>query len=223
MKDSRDTLILQVEPRSKTDSLSVIRRNNRIPANVFGLGKKSESISIHRKEFNQLIKNAGENSVIFISGVAKKNIPVLISELTKHPLEQFIQHVSLRRVDLKQKIEQDVPIEVVGEFTLPGATYLLVKDSITISALPEDFSESFVVDVSQFKTVDDTITVADLDIDATKATVVLHEDEKASEVQVVVVQEIKEESADDSIDNEEVANKASQESPEKPDESAEVF
>lgn len=192
MIKKNDKVILSVSARDVKKNLTALKKIGYIPANIFGLKKDSEAISILKKDFHTVLKNSGESSVLFLQ-LDKKEEPVMIGSIDYHPVEKTMNHVSFRRVDLKQKIEKNVPILVVGEFSVPDATYLLVKDEIAVVALPEDFPDHFEVDVSTLTSPDSHITLSDLSFDKKSIELALGEDENPADIQLVVVQEIKEE------------------------------
>lgn len=210
-----DKVILSVELRDVKDNLNVLKKNGYLPANIFGLKKESQAISILKKDFHSVLKNSGESSVLFLQ-LDKKEEPVMIGDIDYHPVEKTINNVAFRRVDLKQKIEKNIPILATGEFSIPQATYLLVKDEITVEALPEDFPDHFEVDVSTLTSLDSHISLSDINFDKKIIHLVLAEDENPADIQVVVVQEFKEE-VETANENEETELPKEQESTDVPE------
>jgi len=140
--------------------------------------------------FHKLFEKAGESTVVYleIDGEPTPR-PTLIDEVSYHPVTNQLQHVVFRQVDLKQKVQAEISLEQVGEFNVPEAVLVTVRDSIEVEALPTDLPEKLDVDLSQLTTIGQSITVADLKIDHRKVTVILAEDMDPAATPVVIVQE----------------------------------
>lgn len=170
-----------------------IRREGRIPANVYQAGEDSISLEVNTVKFEKLYNEAGDTSLVYLTVEGIKNaLPVMIDEVQYDHMGQPI-HVVFRKVKLTEKISTNVPVELVGEFDVENAVLVLVKDEVEVEALPTDFPENFTIDQSKFTQVGDSITLADLEYDKDKVTLVLSEDENPEEITVVSVQEQREE------------------------------
>ena len=170
-----------------------IRREGRIPANVYQAGEESIVLEVDTLKFEKLYNEAGDTSLVYLTVEGIKNaLPVMIDEVQYDHMGEPI-HVVFRKVKLTEKISTNVPVELVGEFDVENAVLVLVKDEVEVEALPTDFPENFTIDQSKFTQVGDSITLADLEYDKEKVTLVLGEDENPEEVTVVSVQEQREE------------------------------
>lgn len=169
-----------------------VTRDNYILANIYGLGKASEAIQIKKDEVRRLITGNFDTGLIYveIDGQSAK-IPVLVDEIARHSVSQAIQHVVLRRVDLKEEIETEVAIKLVGECEIIDATPVLVMDSVTIKTIPANIPESIEVDVSGFTQVGQSIMASQLVLpENTK--LVVGEDEDDSPVVVLQTTKVEE-------------------------------
>lgn len=140
-----------------------IRKVGLVPANIFGKDVKSEAISINAKEFSEVFKKAGETQIIDLSGK-----PVLVSNIQVDPISGLMLHIDFRQVDLKEKIEAKVPVEVIGESPAEKqnlGTVVQQLHEIEVSALPTDLPEKITVDASTLLEVDQAIYVKDLKVD----------------------------------------------------------
>ncbi len=140
-----------------------IRKAGLVPANIFGKDVKSEAISVNAKEFAEVFKKAGETQIIDLSGK-----PVLVSNIQVDPISGLTLHVDFRQVDLKEKIEAKVPVELIGESPAEKqnlGTVVQQLHEIEVSALPTELPESISVDISILAEVDQTIHVKDLKVD----------------------------------------------------------
>lgn len=139
-----------------------LRKKGLIPANIFGNNIESESISVDSKEFSTVFKKAGETQIIDLNGK-----PVLVSNIQVHPVDGEYLHIDFRQVDLKQKIEAKVPVEIEGESPAEKqnlGTVVQQLDEIEVEALPADLPEKIIVDISGLVEVDQAIHVKDLKV-----------------------------------------------------------
>lgn len=178
--------IFQAEKRAEKKPKQ-LRREGLLPANVFG-GDGSLALQVNAKGFDRLYEEAGETGLIYLEVAGdKKQRPVLIDEVQMDPVDGSLIHVAFKQVDLTDTIEADVPVETIGKFEVPEAVLVVVKDEITVEALPADFPEKFEVDVSVLTAVGQMIAYKDLQYDRSKVKLVLGEE--GEEEPVVLVQE----------------------------------
>lgn len=182
-------IIVEVTSREVTENLNQLRAQS-VPANIFESGKKSTSIKVDKKVFITLYRQVGESGVAYLS-LGTKEIPAMIEEVQWHPVTNIPIHVSFRAVDLKQKTEAFIPVELIGQFEIPEAVLVTVRDEIEVRALPADLPEKFVVNVEQLTEVGQSITLADLEYDKNKVEILVSEE--GEDAPVVLVQEVKEE------------------------------
>lgn len=181
----------QVSTRTiKGKKVSALRAQGLVPANVMSGGVESLMISMPQQAFKKLYKQVGDTQVIYLSVDGKEERPVLVEEVASHPVTGLVRHVVFHQVNLKEKIEAEVPVEVIGENKIPNTVILTVHDTITVEALPTDLPEKFVVDISKLTEVGQSITFADLDYDKDKVEIKMDEEMTSP---VVILQEVKEE------------------------------
>ncbi|MEK7472445.1 MAG: 50S ribosomal protein L25 [Patescibacteria group bacterium] len=140
-----------------------LRKAGKIPANIFGKKIKSEAISVDNKEFIEVFEKAGETQIIDLTGK-----PVLVSNTQVDPISAEYLHVDFRQVDLTEKIEAMVPIEIEGESPAEKqnlGTVVQQIHEIEVEALPTDLPEKIIVDASILVEVDQAIYVKDLKVD----------------------------------------------------------
>ncbi len=141
-----------------------LRQDGLIPANVFGKKIKSESISVDKREFEKVFKEAGETQIIDLSGK-----PVLISEVQRHPVSGDYLHVDFRQVDLTEAIKAHIPVVLEGDSPAEKqsiGTVVQQVHEIEVEALPSDLPERITVDQSVLAEVDQAIFVKDLKVNS---------------------------------------------------------
>lgn len=147
-----------------------LRRSGVLPANIYGAGIESVAIQLDYQTFNQIMKSAGETDLIdiYIDGESAAR-PVLIYDMHVHPLTTQPIHVDFFQVNLKEKVEVTIPVELMGEAPAVAekrGEMLQTIDEVTIEVLPADIPESLVLDITSLKNVGDSLTYNDLKVPA---------------------------------------------------------
>jgi large subunit ribosomal protein L25 len=205
--------------KRQTKKNNQLRREGVLPANMYQAGKESLSLEMNNLAFLKLNKNLSENAIIYLQVEGEKGeFPVLVDDIQYDVYGKNILHVVFRKVNLAEKIKAYISIELVGEFDVENGVLVLVKDSIEVEALPTDLPEKFEVDQSQLKAIGDQVTLASLNFDSTKVTLLLAEDEKPEEVVIALAQEkaaeVEEEVSTDLVEPELVGGEKTEESAE---------
>lgn len=160
---------LVVDKRKITGrKVKALRREGLLPANLYGQGIKSQALQLGYKDFLSVFEKTGESGLIdLVIGKAKSAHPVLVGDIQVDPVTDKILHVDFRQVDLTQKTQVSVPIELVGE--APGAEGgegILIQPllEVEVEALPEELPDHLEADVSSLKEINDATRVADLKV-----------------------------------------------------------
>ena len=160
-------LTLKATPRKVVGrKVKKLRAEGVIPANVYGKKVKSAAISVDAKEFASVFKDSGETSLIELD-LGKTNKSVLVRNIQHDPVDEQVLHVDFQEVDLKSKITAEIPIELTGESPAEKqgiGTVVQHLDEVEVEALPSDFPESFVIDISNLSDVDATVYVKDIKV-----------------------------------------------------------
>lgn len=144
------------------------RRTGSVPGVIYGGGSDPVSIAVNERDLRHTL--AAKGAVIDVAIDGGTSEPVVLKDAQRHPVRGQIVHIDLLRVDLKQKIEAVVAVEIVGAddaeaIKLGGIPTLIVRE-ITIEALPNEIPESVSVDITDLK-IGDTLTVGDIRIPST--------------------------------------------------------
>lgn len=166
--------ILNAEPREvKGRKVKKLRQQGLLPANIFGKKIASESVQISDKEFKVIYKEVGDTGLITLT-VGKVEKPVLVHDVQVNPMTDEMIHVNFLQVDLKEKVEAEVPVELIGESPAEKqslGTVVQYINEIRVEALPTDLPEKFEVDTSELAEVDQAIYIKDLKYDKSKVEV----------------------------------------------------
>jgi len=164
-KETKEKIIMNATLREITGKHTrSLRKNGIVPANIYGKGYTPQTISLDKKEFIDTFKAAGETNVVYVK-VYGKEIPTLFSEIQIHPTNQSVLHVDLKKIDLKKKVETQVPfvISSLSEAVEKKHGILLTQmTEVTIEALPSDIPNNIAVDISNMSEIGDVIRISDL-------------------------------------------------------------
>jgi len=198
---------LTAEERTTTGSSAAARLRDakKLPAVVYGTQAKTTPITLDMIEFEKVWQEAGESSVITLTGVQGVD-SVLVQEVQFEPLYQTLVHADLRAVEANVVIEATVPLVFEGVAPAEkdlGGVLMKVMYEVDVRSLPKDLPHALTVDISSLETFDDVIRLKDIAIPSgvevvgdAEETIVLvqaakeeQEEEVATDVSAVEVEE----------------------------------
>ena len=146
--------------------VATLRRNGRLPGNVYGSGIESRAVDIDAREFGRTIKSAGLRAMIQldVDGESKPRYVILRGISRKGGTGDPI-HIDFFQVDPEKPIQANVPLRLVGEAPAVrdlAGTLLPGLDVVAVRCKPLDIPDSFELDVSALVGFDVSLTVADL-------------------------------------------------------------
>jgi len=159
---------LTVEKRDTTTSPNTLRRAGKLPAVVYGRSEESTPITVDRKIFEKLFREAGESTVITLKGLGAAK-DALIHEVSVHPVTGAAMHADFYAIQKGQTVTVSVPLEFEGVSPAVkdfGGTLVKVMHELEIECEPKDLPQFIVVDISTLKTLEDKIEVKDLKLPA---------------------------------------------------------
>lgn len=165
-----NTLTLKAKKREILGKkVKQLRKEELLPAVLYGKDIKPQTVAIDKKEFNKIFKTVGENTLIDLTIDEKETKKVLIADPQIDPVTDEIIHTDFHQVKLTEKINAEVPLEFINEEEAPAikeleGTLVKEKDEIEVECLPRDIPHSIEVDVISLKTFDDMIHISDLKI-----------------------------------------------------------
>jgi large subunit ribosomal protein L25 len=146
--------------------VATLRRNGRLPGNVYGSGIESKAVDIDAREFGRTIKAAGLRAMIQldVDGESKPRYVILRGISRKGGTGDPI-HIDFFQVDPEQPIQANVPLRLIGEAPAVrdlAGTLLPGLDVVAVHCKPLDIPDSFELDISPLVGFDVSLTVADL-------------------------------------------------------------
>jgi large subunit ribosomal protein L25 len=126
---------IKAEPRTEFGKGAArrIRRDNKIPAVLYGHGTDPVHITLPGHDTMLALKHGGSNALLSID-VDGKTTLALPKQVQRHPVKGELEHLDLIIVRKGEKVVVEVPVHVVGE---AAAETLVTTDHTTLSVEAE--------------------------------------------------------------------------------------
>lgn len=147
--------------------LEQLRKDDMVPAVVYGRKIEPRNIALSYLEFSKAYKQAGENTIIELSVGEGKPVNVLIHAVQMSPLKNRFIHADFFQVRMDEEIETHVPLVFIGESPAVremGGMLMKSIEELPVKTLPSDLPHSLEVDLSTLLTFEDHITVSDIKV-----------------------------------------------------------
>jgi len=227
-------LELNVQKRTENDKNSKkLLENGYIPAIFYGKNVKNILLKIKKNDAINILKEAGEHSLIDLKIDKDESKKVLIKEVQKNAIKDIISHIDFFQVDLNKKINLDLPFIFINEAPAVknfGGILLKNIETIKIECLPKDIISGIEIDLTKLKTFEDSIKINDLEISSNvkfitksndlivsvvKPRIVIEDKDKKEEENDNEKDTTKDENTDEKKDNKEKLEKNEEEKSEK--------
>ena len=137
-----------------------LRRTGSIPGVVYGVGAEPVPFQVDVRVLRLALAHSG--AVLDLSVDGQPPAPVVVKELTRHPVSGDALHIDLLRVRLDKPIQATVALELTGTDDAPGVkeggVLEHVTRELTVEALPNDIPDAIEHDVSEM-VIGDTATL----------------------------------------------------------------
>lgn len=155
---------LDVELREKSQKNNKLRKAGQMPAVFYGKKEKSTPIAVSMSKFKKIWKDAGESSVIELTGKGIE-AEALIQDVDFDPVTDEPRHADFYVFEKGKKITINAPLEFVGVSSAVkdlGGTLVKVMHEIEVEAMPKDLPHSINVDISSLVNFDSHISAKDI-------------------------------------------------------------
>ncbi|MBW2278427.1 MAG: 50S ribosomal protein L25 [Deltaproteobacteria bacterium] len=163
-------IVLEVESRETTGSTAGrrMRREGRVPGNVYGLDRPPFKVSVNPKRIDEVLRLGSGVNTMFQLALAGENKTrdAMIKELQRDPVTDLPVHIDFIRVDPTKTVQVSVPVQLVGmpEGVKNEAGVVdFVNRVVQVECLPTHIPEHFDVDVSALH-INQHVSVSDLSI-----------------------------------------------------------
>lgn len=181
---------LTATKRESTTKAKALRDRGLIPANIYGPKQESLSITLNRKDFTKVFSQAGESTVVNITGLDGE-METLIHEVDYDPVSSLPVHVDFYAIEKGKTVTVAIPLTFDGVSPAVkdlGGILVKVMHEIEIEALPKDLPQSISVDITLLKELTDQVKVKDLKFPSS-AKVDMDEDEVVAMISVAKEEE----------------------------------
>lgn len=145
------------------------RRDERVPAILYGGGRDTVRLSIDFRIFDVLLHGKqGEHAIVQldIEGHPDLSGPAIVKEVQHHPVRGQVTHADFMRIRLDEKIRTHIPVRLEGQ--APGVVEGGVLDhqmrEVEVECLALDVPEFLAVDVSELE-MGQTLHVDAIEVD----------------------------------------------------------
>ncbi len=146
----------------------VLRRNNEIPAILYGRNRDTVKLSINNKELELAIKESSSKQVFVDLILENENsettkVLAMIKDLQRHPTKHTFLHVDFYQIDTNRQIKIKVPVNVIGKSkgVEKGGLLQIIRREIEIKCLPLETPTSIDLDIADLE-IGDAIHVQDI-------------------------------------------------------------
>ncbi len=146
--------------------VKALRRQGILPGVIYGRHIEAFPIQMDAHDASLILDKLTASSLITID-VDGEKFNVLMRDRQRDVIFGDLLHVDFLVVSLTEKLRATIELKLVGEAPVadnPEVVVTQVLNDIEIEAFPQDLPEVIEVDISTLETVDDEITVADLDL-----------------------------------------------------------
>lgn len=138
------------------------RRAGLIPVSMYGEGKEAVSLVVDRREFENLLRAEGENAVFEVEYDGNSQT-VFMKSFQRAALQDLIYDVELQAISADQRLEVEIPVQVINDDTLKVGVVNLVRDTVLVSAKATDIPSHFTIDVEGME-IGDLRDMSDLEL-----------------------------------------------------------
>lgn len=159
---------LTAEKREQTGrQLDGLRKESKVPAVLYGTGvKENVSLAVNLQEFAHVYSDAGSSQVVELTADGTK-YDVIVRDVQIDPITRDAIHVDFFAIDANQEITVDIPLEFIGAAPAvksSGGSLMMKLRALPVKCLPKNLVKSISVELDSLKTIEDTITVDNLNV-----------------------------------------------------------
>lgn len=145
-----------------TGASNQYRRDEKVPAVIYGKGEETTSVLFNEKDVDNLLKKLGDSAIFdvtFEDGTAKQ---VYIREVQRQSLKRNVLHLSLQTLKAGQKVTVSVPVTLENTEDIKIGVLEQALYEVEVETLPSKVPNEYTLDAGKLE-IGDTLTVADLE------------------------------------------------------------
>ena len=156
-------LTAQARDRVGKGAARELRRNNMVPAVIYGDKKPPLGIALPSKEITLKIHAGGFMTSILSIDVDNTNHRVLPKDYQLHPVTDRVLHVDLLRVSARTMVQVEIPVHFINDETSvglkAGGNLNIVRHTIEVECRADQIPDGFEVDLAEID-IDDVVHVS---------------------------------------------------------------
>lgn len=155
----------QIRSKDPKHQVSILRKDGKIPAVVYGEKRAAESLFVDAREFEKIYASGGESTLIDLSLASGSSSKVLIKDVQHDVVTGQFLHIDFFEVDMEKPLEAEVELHFEGVSPAVkelGGILNKQLETITIRCLPKDLVHAIIVPLEPLRTFEDMIHVKDI-------------------------------------------------------------
>ncbi len=142
-----------------------LRKNQNIPAVIYGNKQEPVAISLVERDFGMLLKQPSLRTKLFQIETPKGTEDAMLMDIQYHPVSDRVIHVDFKRINVKEPVSVSVPLELANAeisrgLKLGGVLNFAVR-KVALRGLVHDMPEKIVVDLANLN-IGDVVHGTDL-------------------------------------------------------------
>ena len=142
-----------------------IRKNQNIPAVIYGNKQDPVAISLVERDFGMLLKQPSLRTKLFQIQTPKGTEDAMLMDIQYHPVSDRVIHVDFKRIDVKSPVSVSVPLELANVETskglkMGGVLNFAVR-KVALKGLVNDIPEKVIIDLANLN-IGDVVHGTDL-------------------------------------------------------------
>ena len=162
-----------------------LRRDNKIPAVIYGGGKDPIALTLNHNEIIKALEDNEFYSQILTINVDDKPEQVILKDIQRHLYKPKVMHVEFMRIKANESIIMSIPLHFIGEDDSPGikqgGKIHHALSEVEIKCLPVNLPKYIEVDISTME-LNDNIHLSDLKLPKKVELTALTQDESHSQL-----------------------------------------
>jgi len=164
---SKDQFIINAELRSESGKGASrrLRHEGKVPAILYGDGKKSQSLVLEHNEIIQHLEHEAFYSQVLSLVANGKKQRAIVRDIQRHAFKPKIMHMDFQRINSRKKLTTSIPFHFMNEdvcigFKAGGIISHQINE-LEVSCLPSDLPEFIEVDLAALD-IGDSVHISEI-------------------------------------------------------------
>lgn len=153
---------LSAKNREQTGKSGALRRQNLVPAVIYGAHIESQHVEIPLNEVEKFVRHQAPGSTLDLK-VGDKTHLALFKSVQTHPVTQKVMHIDFQALKADEKVKVTIPVHFTVSEHIKGMMVQELLNEIEIVALPADLESQVIVHVEEGE-IGDVMLLEQLDI-----------------------------------------------------------